>query len=136
MPAAPLARRSNHSRGRSNQFGEADLQSPFLDWLTLSDNHSCPLYAHTSTGDAIGGLEWRRPRPHAPPWAGPFYARAGPADIETAMGQTQLAGRSSNLTSKYGETREQGCDCPRNKRAILDHPWQHGDGVPLWREVR
>ena len=56
-----------------------------------------------------------------------FCARAGPAVIEIAMGQTQLVGRSSNLTSKHGETREQGCDCPRNKRTILGYPLQHGE---------
>jgi hypothetical protein len=55
-------------------------------------------------------------------WAGPFYARAGPAVIETAMGQTQLAGRSSHLASTHDETREQGYDCPRNKRTILGYP--------------
>jgi hypothetical protein len=37
---------------------------------------------------------------------------------------------SSNLASEYDETRKQGCDCPPNKRAILDYPLQHGDSVP------
>jgi hypothetical protein len=62
------------------------------------------------------------------PWAGPFYARAGEADIETSMGQKlELAGHSSNLTSKQGETREQGRDYPPNKRTILGYPLQHGE---------
>jgi hypothetical protein len=76
--------------------------------------------------------------PSTLPVGGALFMRVcGPAAIETAMGQTpELAGRSSNLPSKHGETREQGCDCPRNKRAILDYPLQHGDSVPLWREVR
>jgi hypothetical protein len=67
------------------------------------------------------------PRLHCP-WAGPFYARAGEADIETSMGQKlELAGHSSNLTSKQGETREQGRDYPPNKRTILGYPLQHGE---------
>jgi hypothetical protein len=55
-----------------------------------------------------------------------------PAVIETAMGQTQLAGRSSHLASKHGETREQGCDCPRNKRTMLGYPLQHGERDGEW----
>jgi hypothetical protein len=63
--------------------------------------------------------------------------RVGPAAIETAQGQTlELAGRSSNLASKHGETREHGCDYPRNKRAILTYPLQHGDSLPVWWQVR
>jgi hypothetical protein len=48
------------------------------------------------------------------------------------MGQTQLARPSSNLTSKQGETREQGCDCPRNKRTVLGYPLQHGERDGEW----
>jgi hypothetical protein len=63
---------------------------------------------------------------------GLFCARARPTVIETAMGQTQLARRSSNLTSKHGETREQGRDYPPNKRTILGHPLQHGEQDGEW----
>jgi hypothetical protein len=48
------------------------------------------------------------------------------------MGRTQLAGPNSNLTSKHSETREQGCDCPRNKRTILGCPLQHGERDGEW----
>jgi hypothetical protein len=47
-------------------------------------------------------------------------------------GQAQLAGRSSNLTSEQGETREQGRDYPPNKRTILGYPLQHGERDGEW----
>jgi hypothetical protein len=31
-----------------------------------------------------------------------------------------LMGGSSNPASKHGQTRKQGSDCPRNRRAVLD----------------
>jgi hypothetical protein len=46
--------------------------------------------------------------------------------------RSSLLGRSSNLASKHNETREQGCDCPRNKRTILGYPLQHGERDGEW----